>query len=100
FSITKIMSAQDTWPAVTLIRAPGSVPADRACMPLTPSKIFSAVRLRQRFRLQTNKTFRQSIDGYFNFFTNTFELRPLWSYFSRRLGGKSSGVPSAKPPLD
>ena len=34
------------------------------------------------------------------FFTSTLELRPLWSYFSRRAGGKSSGVPSAKPPLD
>jgi hypothetical protein len=37
---------------------------------------------------------------YFNFFTSTFEFRPLCSYFSRRPGGKSSGVPSAKPPLD
>ena len=34
------------------------------------------------------------------FFTSTFELRPLASYFSRRPGGRSSGVPSAKPPLD
>jgi len=36
----------------------------------------------------------------FNFFTRTFEFRPLWSYFSRRSGGRSSGVPSAKPPFD
>src|SRR5262245_36381611 len=35
-----------------------------------------------------------------SFFTSTFELRPLCSYFSRRVGGRSSGVPSAKPPLD
>lgn len=38
--------------------------------------------------------------GYFSLLTSTFELRPLWSYFSRRKGGKSSGVPSEKPPLD
>jgi hypothetical protein len=25
---------------------------------------------------------------YFNFFTSTFEFRPLCSYFSRRAGGK------------
>jgi hypothetical protein len=37
---------------------------------------------------------------YFNLFTSTFELRPLWSYFSRRGGGKSSGEPSLKPAFD
>jgi hypothetical protein len=37
---------------------------------------------------------------HFNFFTSTLEFLPLCSYFSRRAGGKSSGVPSAKPPLD
>jgi len=36
----------------------------------------------------------------FSFFTRTFEFRPLWSYFSRRPGGRSSGVPSAKPAFD
>ena len=49
------------------------------------------------------KGIRESQAGslrYFNFFTSTFEFRPLCSYFSRRPGGKSSGVPSAKPPLD
>ena len=35
-----------------------------------------------------------------SFFTSTLEFRPLCSYFSRRAGGRSSGVPSAKPPLD
>src|SRR5579859_1749778 len=40
------------------------------------------------------------IVDYFNFFTSIFEFRPLCSYFSRRADGKSSGVPSAKPPLD
>jgi hypothetical protein len=34
-----------------------------------------------------------------SFFTSTFELRPLCSYFSRRAGGRFSGVPSVKPPL-
>ena len=38
--------------------------------------------------------------GLASFFTSTLELRPLWSYFSRRAVGKSSGVPSLKPPLD
>ena len=38
--------------------------------------------------------------SYFNFFTSTLEFRPLCSYFSRRMDGKSSGEPSAKPPLD
>jgi hypothetical protein len=38
--------------------------------------------------------------GLTTFFTSTFELRPLWSYFSRRSGGRSSGEPSAKPPFD
>jgi len=37
---------------------------------------------------------------YFSFLTSTFDLRPLWSYFSRRVGGKSSGDPSTNPPLD
>jgi len=37
---------------------------------------------------------------YFSFFTSTFELRPLWSYFSRRAGGKSFGEPSVKPAFD
>ena len=37
---------------------------------------------------------------YRSFFTSTFELRPLWSYRSRRAGGRSSGVPSTKPPFD
>ena len=37
---------------------------------------------------------------YVSFFTRTLELRPLCSYRSRRSGGKSSGVPSTKPPLD
>lgn len=36
----------------------------------------------------------------FSFFTRTFEFRPLWSYFSRRSGGRSSGVPSSKPPFN
>src|ERR1700710_1262079 len=35
-----------------------------------------------------------------SFLTRTLELRPLESYFSRRPGGKSSGVPSLKPALD
>jgi len=35
-----------------------------------------------------------------SFFTSTFELRPPASYFSRRAGGKSSGVPSLKPAFD
>src|SRR5262245_59241957 len=38
--------------------------------------------------------------GYFNRLTSTLDLRPLCSYFSRRGGGKSSGVPSTKPPFD
>jgi|GEM_PF-2029416 len=38
--------------------------------------------------------------GLVSFLTSTFELRPLWSYFSRRAGGRSSRVPSAKPPFD
>ena len=42
----------------------------------------------------------QDFQRYFSFFSNTLELRPLLSYFSRRPGGKSSGVPSMKPPLD
>ena len=42
----------------------------------------------------------QDFQRYFNFFSNTLELRPLLSYFSRRTAGKSSGVPSMKPPLD
>src|SRR6266576_3397683 len=37
---------------------------------------------------------------HFNFLTSTLELRPLWSYFSRRAGGRSSGEASAKPPFD
>ena len=37
---------------------------------------------------------------YLSFLTRTLERRPLWSYFSRRPGGRSSGVPSMKPPLD
>ena len=37
---------------------------------------------------------------YLSFLTRTLERRPLWSYFSRRPGGRSSGVPSVKPPLD
>src|SRR5258708_7975555 len=41
-----------------------------------------------------------SSERYLSFLTKTFELRPLCSYFSRREGGKSSGVPSTKPPLD
>src|ERR1041385_6220136 len=36
----------------------------------------------------------------FSFFTSTLDLRPLCSYFSRRAGGRSSGVPSTNPPLD
>ena len=35
-----------------------------------------------------------------NFLTSTFEFLPLWSYFSRRGAGKSSGVPSVNPALD
>ena len=35
-----------------------------------------------------------------SFFTSTLEFRPLCSYFSRRAGGRSSGVPSTNPPLD
>ena len=35
-----------------------------------------------------------------SFLTSTFELRPLCSYRSRRAGGRSSGVPSTKPPFD
>jgi len=30
----------------------------------------------------------------------TLELRPLWSYFSRRAPGKLSGVASLKPAFD
>ena len=36
---------------------------------------------------------------HFNFFTSTLEFRPLCSYFSRRAGGRSSGVPSDKTPF-
>src|SRR5580765_5924538 len=43
--------------------------------------------------------FTALLQSYFSPFTRTFELRPLWSYFSRRTGGKSSGEPSANPPL-
>ena len=32
--------------------------------------------------------------------TRTLDFRPLCSYFSRRAEGRSSGVPSTKPPLD
>ena len=35
-----------------------------------------------------------------SFLTSTLELRPPASYFSRRPGGKSSGVPSLNPALD
>jgi len=52
-------------------------------------KVFS----RSQFQLFTARF-------HFNFFRSTFELRPLCSYFSRRAGGRSSGVPSAKPPFD
>ena len=36
---------------------------------------------------------------HFSFLMSTLDLRPLASYFSRRAGGKSSGVPSMKPHL-
>ena len=36
----------------------------------------------------------------YSFLTSTFERRPLASYFARRAGGRSSGVPSTKPPFD
>src|SRR6516162_2851778 len=44
---------------------------------------------------------RRQVIGYglLSFLTSTLELRPLWSYFSRRAGGRSSGVPAANPPL-
>ena len=46
------------------------------------------------------QTGEKRVQDDFNFFTSTLEWRPLWSYFSRRAGGKLSGPPSAKPPLD
>src|SRR5262249_46264707 len=52
------------------------------------------------FRVVLNEWRFLMHDQLFNFFTSTFEWRPLWSYFSRRAGGRSSGVPSAKPPFD
>ncbi len=35
----------------------------------------------------------------YSFFSSTFDRRPLASYFARRAGGRSSGVPSTKPPF-
>ena len=43
---------------------------------------------------------RKRLHGQLSFFTSTLEFRPLCSYFSRRAGGRSSGVPSTKPALD
>ena len=35
----------------------------------------------------------------YRLFSSTFDRRPLASYFARRAGGRSSGVPSTKPPF-
>ena len=54
----------------------------------------------RRARQKTAERASSSRYGLVSFFTSTLEFRPLCSYFSRRAGGKSSGVPSPKPPLD
>src|SRR5258706_220623 len=78
FPKTSVINDEPVSPAETLMRAAGSVPAERAEILSTPSKIFSAVGLRQRFWLQMNSIFLGcDIHRYFSFFTNTFELRPL-----------------------
>jgi hypothetical protein len=38
--------------------------------------------------------------GTSSFLITTLEFRPLWMYFSRRAGGRSSRVPSTKPPFN
>ena len=61
FSITTTTSAQPSCPAVTLMRAASSVPAERTSQAGSPLKIVSAVKLRRRFRLQMNKILRRAL---------------------------------------
>src|SRR5450755_2077997 len=71
-------SAQPSWPAVTLIRAPSSVPAERTSHAGSPLKIVSAVRLRRRLRLHTKRIFVRSLVASKNFFgIKSNDTRPL-----------------------
>ena len=56
FSITKMMSAYSTSSAVSGVSASALVPAEATSMSFRVAKTCSAVALRNRFWLQTNKT--------------------------------------------
>src|ERR1017187_3003192 len=61
FSMTTMTSAQPRCPAVTLMRALSSVPAERTSHAGSLLKIVSAVRLRRRLRLHTKRIFVRSL---------------------------------------
>jgi hypothetical protein len=115
---TVVRHQQDTTPRKATggyVRHPGSfmwpvgkhhVPAvgsDPEAQPTTAGRFFSLSSRggkRGRRRARPRPCGAGGARDYLSFLTRTLERRPLWSYFSRRPGGRSSGVPSMNPPLD
>ena len=94
---------RETSKLTTFINAPNKTQAVMKAQVILQSAdamIGFTYALDRRHRKPHSPSHRFRAVGYFNFFTSTLDFRPLCSYFSRRPGGRSSGVPSANPPLD